>query len=1299
MNLNKYFLACILTLSTSTVALCSDSDKGRKRDETPSKTKHLAGQPVQKKSTPSREGQILDLTGDDDGVWISDEFNPGHTNSAASVKREREEQVSPDNRVEKKSAVASKPTARKLDALAEDAARINHNQDPEALERLRAAAAPGQPERGRAQFFLGMHAYNQNKALQAAQDAKFDPQYKAAFTLFLQATQNKIGYWEAQEMLGLIYKSRGDLDSAREYFELAIETKESKTSLFELALLCKAKNNLEEVYGYLDRAIKAKHPEALITCAELIIATPSLHQHLDSHCELLRNSKHAQAREWLCKALFLRAHEYEQGLNASVNVTKSIELLTEAALLGSEEAKQKLASSHTLIFKSACELSEDFKDISNCERAVPLFEQVANDESREKLSQLYALLGKHYRGKAESLDKAKDLLQKAVQAGNKEAFKDLGAVCLDLGKLHESQENPNYVMVRENYEVADKAGIAEAKYRLSQLYEQGLGVARNLAKAFDLIDSSARAGCGMAGNALPEFKYRYAKERILGTNIKQDLVHAAQLLKEAKEGRVADQEHLEHALLCAQGRKCFEMGDLANAVILLTKAKEHNSEAAEILKDRARMLALAGITPQQKPGNPQEANKVNSLRFEIAKIAAHNGCVASMLEVAAECMEGKLALKNKIVSETRKYLEMAAKAGSQDAQTKLDQLYLDKLRGDLVIAHATKDLSEIIKKLEPLETKGIEGAKAVLGLARTKYAQGLDATNKHVEATGQYLLAARAGDTHAQERLATRYFEGKGCKKNVRKAHEWAEKAVSVGDKSISKVLPQIKVALAKEVLASEKASVEEIRSGLKLIVDSDMNTMEAIQLLAETKFRLANILNVQDQGDRENAEIETLLEEAFAAGHKDAGEKLVELLFKEKNNFEKLKRGVEIAHRLGRSMASLVNAQLRLGKMYFKGLHGAPKDKEQAKALFKSVSEAGLVEGHYNYGVAIAKDNPEEAARLFGLAAGDGHEAAVYAYAARLKDGKGIAQDSLEALRLLLSLKTPKQMKKAGHLIQDLLVRAESLPHSGSRSEPMAIQQMLELVETDLKTEQGPSYACGLLADFTSKLDDTYGALLSSPILIRLFDLNHALKGELLQRQGCNDVLCSTIDGENYLTLGQQWVAATKNALSVLDETVPQDQPLDIVDFFVKSALWLSADAAMREQLEEPGYPPQLNLATVGQARAALLKLPQCYEHAIENLSWMNKGTNLCTGVKPMQKRKLDALYRDALSMLRTHKDQADKSLTLLEDAVQGLKNQIKASSGRDKAFSDVDDFKVITQAYAPARSGSISGITDLAE
>lgn len=194
------------------------------------------------------------------------------------------------------------------------------------------------------------------------------------------------------------------------------------------------------------------------------------------------------------------------------------------------------------------------------------------------------------------------------------------------------------------------------------------------------------------------------------------------------------------------------------AAVLLFPAVSAAGDAAEIF---ARAEAL------DKAGQPAEQI------VPLLKQAAESGVVEAQLKLGKIYRFGRKGIA-KNFAEAKKWYDMAAARGSQEAMTQLQMIYIKSGHDHFNSMQA----DENVRFLSVQVGQGNLEAALKLGMLTER---GRGVAQDYARAAELYKIAAQAGLPQAQTRLGLLYAEGKGVPHSDETAAKWLTKAAEQG--------------------------------------------------------------------------------------------------------------------------------------------------------------------------------------------------------------------------------------------------------------------------------------------------------------------------------------------------------------------------------------------------------------------------------------------------------------------------------------------------------------------------------------
>lgn len=226
-----------------------------------------------------------------------------------------------------------------------------------------------------------------------------------------------------------------------------------------------------------NRIFKQKHKEMK---EENKNNTNYKYQYQDGECWLNKVDENAGSDE-----LFERAKAYHMGLGTEMDRAKAALLYQQAMGAGSKKAKHNLAM---MFVNRECESGTP-------EMGARMLRELAEEGDADAL---YCLGGCYYEGKGVEQD-----MEKGVAYYKTASEKGCSPATLALGVYYNNELGDIEKGLEYIRKSADE-GFATANYLLSDLYEKGFGVEKDMEKSFAYLKRAAELG-----DAVSQFKYGY----------------------------------------------------------------------------------------------------------------------------------------------------------------------------------------------------------------------------------------------------------------------------------------------------------------------------------------------------------------------------------------------------------------------------------------------------------------------------------------------------------------------------------------------------------------------------------------------------------------------------------------------------------------------------------------------------------------------------------------------------------------------------------------------------------------------
>lgn len=384
---------------------------------------------------------------------------------------------------------------------------------------------------------------------------------------------------------------------------------------------------------------------------------------------------------------------------------------------------------------------------------------------------------------AQDADRARQLLEQAVQAGSGRAAYSLGWMYED-GTL---ADDPARAL--ECYEQAARLDDADGCCRAAVYWEEGYAGSKNLLKAKTGYERAAALG------SVPAMR-RLAGFYLSGTVVARNEKKAFELYRQAAES--GDAESMlaaghcweagagtecrpEEAFRCYQAaadRGCtdgwYEMGR-CHAQGIGVAADEHQAVAcfvAGVEKENSLCLAEMGMRYEKGDGVEKDAAKA----LEYIRRAAGLGDGLAQLKLGDYCLLG-FDTQQEDPAQALTWYTQAADCGLPAALLRLGDYYLYDYG-------QSGEKPKAFAYYREAASKGIcnEG----LGLC---YELGIGTPQDAVEAFNAYRQAAEDGVPQAMYRLGLCYANGYGIVQNDKEARRWLRQAADAGSEAALKML------------------------------------------------------------------------------------------------------------------------------------------------------------------------------------------------------------------------------------------------------------------------------------------------------------------------------------------------------------------------------------------------------------------------------------------------------------------------------------------------------------------------------
>ena len=320
---------------------------------------------------------------------------------------------------------------------------------------------------------------------------------------------------------------------------------------------------------------------------------------------------------------------------------------------------------------------------------------------------------------------------------------------LHLGYMYEeglgvSQDNAKAV---EWYRKAAEQGHATAQCNLGIMYENGRGVSQDNAKAVEWYRKSAEQG-----NAFAQCKLGYMYGQ--GRGISQDYVKAVEWFrKSAEQGNAVAQYNL--GIMYENGRGVSQ--DNAKAVEWYRKSAEQGDATAQ---------CNLGYMYECGLGVSQDYAKA----VEWYRKSAEQG------DADAQCKLGYMYGQGRGISQDYvkavEWYRKSAEQGDADAQCNLGYMY-ENGRG------ISQDNAKAVEWYRKSAEQEYAYAQYNLGIM---YENGRGVSQDYAKAVEWYRKSAEQGDADAQCNLGYMYINGLGVSEDYAKAAEWYRKSAEQGN-------------------------------------------------------------------------------------------------------------------------------------------------------------------------------------------------------------------------------------------------------------------------------------------------------------------------------------------------------------------------------------------------------------------------------------------------------------------------------------------------------------------------------------
>ncbi len=572
-------------------------------------------------------------------------------------------------------------------------------------------------------------------------------------------------------------------------------------------------------------------------------------------------------------------------------------------------------------------------------------------------------------------------------------------------------EEGNYDIALEELTPMAEEGQDEAQYLLGQIYEQGLGVAKDPEQAHkwyqlaaDQEHETARqklADLDSAVALLPEANSPLLNNQ-KASNETQEASNSLEAVSGSK-GNKSPAENEDPDLLpeFQLGLNIFLNGDKEKGLKILSPLAEGGHPSAQFTM--GQILLEEGIdTGDVKPA------------FRWFKLSAEQGYAQSQFNLGIMYENGVGVLTD--LKRAVKYYKLAADQGHEEAQEGVDRIGeiepdlktrtselndqdLDIAYENYLKAFRVGDYDTALKLLRPLLAANHAKSKLSLGIM---YRMGFGVPKDMKKAAKWIGFSAEQGDDTAQFLLGNMYATGKGVEQNDYIAAKWIKLSAEQGDASVQNLLGSLYekgIGLPKDVVAAKK--------WYKLAADQGhKEAIEALALLVEQEENKDDLTQPYQQATK--------------------------LLF------ETREYGAALDALLPLAEQGHVLAQYNVGVLYRDGL-GTKQNYKTAIKWFRLAADQNDANAQFNLGTMYrqgdgVEQDYETAAEFFQLSAAQGHASGQHMLGLLYDHGMGMPQDYTEALkwyRLSAEQESPYAQFALGQLYRDGL----GVPKSRSKA------------------------------------------------------------------------------------------------------------------------------------------------------------------------------------------------------------------------------------------------------------------------
>ena len=326
---------------------------------------------------------------------------------------------------------------------------------------------------------------------------------------------------------------------------------------------------------------------------------------------------------------------------------------------------------------------------------------------------------------------------------------------------------------------------ADAQYKLGEIYEEGREVEKNEKKAIELYEKAANQGN-------PKAQYKLGKMYEEGRGVKKDAKKAAELYEKAanqeydyaqfqigqmyEEGRGVERNEKKAIQVYAHliNKRYFVWFEVYGKCLeRLEKMPQKECEEGDWTQLITNAFAQCELGKKYLCG--RGVVKDEKKAAELYEKAANQGNIYAQYELGKMYEEGRGVEKNE--KKAIKLYEKAANQGNTGAHIQLGQMY-EEGRG------AEKNEKKAIEKYVSLINKGRSSKRYKESLERLK-----KMLQKESEEEDWIQILT---DAYAQIQLGQMYLEGRGVKKDEKKAAQLYEKAANQANKEAQFQLAQI---------------------------------------------------------------------------------------------------------------------------------------------------------------------------------------------------------------------------------------------------------------------------------------------------------------------------------------------------------------------------------------------------------------------------------------------------------------------------------------------------------------------------